>query len=241
VKKIIAVSILFLVAVGIAHPTPMPTQYFSNTYSNSGYATSWDQVNNIVYWIETFTGTTTDQTMKYMSAQHIPKATVHFNGAAQTWQGTGFAPSANMNASHIFPFDLNSCGGLLDTGQCYGDSQPQIFCTSAGIFYILYKQTQWEVAITTSQVYPTPLPDGWYPEVPYCSSQSSPPDWEGPHETNVYGTGFFRCKTICYRVVDGTSFSGVKWNCFPFGPCKQVVAASKPDCTNNDKGIHPVY
>lgn len=177
---------------------------------------------------------------------HTPSVDVKLpNGTmAGRITGSGYNPCSNMNFSHVFAFDVSSAGCTIDQlfgGDCVFETQPQIQCPIMGTFLILWKDIEFETAITTSWVSALTKSNGWHPEAAYCSDRTSPPDWPGPFEASPNtASGEYQGAEFMYREVNwGQGFSGVKWvEAFSFisQPFIYQMDPTAPDCTNFDKG-----
>jgi len=239
-KKLVAIAVLLVLA-----SIPAVGQ-FPSTYRNSSFI-SYDQNTGTLYWTETINGSSN---MTQVNPIHTPRDEVYFTngeeGARTTGSlfiGQGVPALSQMNYNHMWAFDLQSNCTLpeLDAGECFGETNPQIWCPVQSAFFLWFpkKKFQLEFATTEGQVVAGPPVGGIWPVAYYCSDESSPPDWYGIRSTVVYGTGYFVATAIMGRQQEwGKSFNGVPWTQIQqVGGVQQVPSGPKPDCTNKDKGF----
>jgi hypothetical protein len=237
----------------------MASSPYPNTYAIS-HSYRFDRTvgaSGTLYITATITGAMSPNPGIPCTTQHTPSVQIKKPNGTMTTRVLGPATSActNMGWSTTFTFDLANEGctnNYLFGGECVFESQGNITCPLMGLFWIKWKNIQFEVAFTSSKVTQStsdnPASPGPWLMAPNCSPRSltpgtNLPDWDGSQGTDDYGTGYWREDQFMYREVDwGQSFTGVWWHeVFPYGPAWEDPAPNPPpDCTNYDLGIKPV-
>jgi len=245
-KKLIAISaitFLLLAAVTLVRAT------FSNTYSNSS-AASYD--GTTLYWTEMINGTTTTPPGT-MVTTHTPRDMVCLTGNVEQGAcltdptpdvGQGVSSKSSMAYSHTWAFDFEAVCSIedLDTGACFGETNPRIWCpVSNGFFFFLLKKIQFETAYTFTKTTDDAGDNFWVQSTNCSNTPSQPIDWPGEgtiHDPNGMMNMAYIQSAVLYRVtLWGTSFDGIAWQALPGFSSWTEMAPGHMDpgpCTSHD-------
>jgi hypothetical protein len=226
--KLKILAVLILTAWAVTASAQFPNNYARyTTYSNDGSG-------NLVVSMSV-TGTALPPLPNMPGAYHVAQAATIWNGGAAQWQhGQNVCTSCNVNFNGSWNFSgLDTC--LTDFAMnCDLEEIANVKCSFYGTFWAAAAlDGAIELAITTTQTVNFVPP---FPQTPYCSDRSSPPDYPGiPSSQNSFTTA----ATFCHR--SGPNGGQGPWTCLPYNRSRNRPAGSKPDCTNFDKHIGGNY